>query len=232
MNSVNVAGIISLSLLVFTAFLLLMNFKEGRYSFLALAFYLAQIVFLDLVSTKVIQLGDLTTFYIGTVNNLLDAPLILVFLLYFSKSEKINKMIYFSIGALLIYDLIVYLTMGLTNRFLTYVIGPGLFVVTAFAFYFFVEHLKAAMYHKKEVGKAFILGGLIFTYACFLFIYMMFYVLNSDHLKDIYLIYHITFMVLAVSLIIGIMIIMRTRFIKPKPVQRIKKEDPNAFQYL
>jgi hypothetical protein len=232
MNSVNVAGIISLSLLVFAAFLLLINFREGRYSFLALAFYLVQIVFLDLVSTKVIELGDLTTFYIGTVNNLLDAPLILVFLLYFSKSQKVNKLIYFSIGALLIYDLIVFLTMGLTNRFLTFVIGPGLFVVTAFAFYFFVDQLKAAMYHRKEVGKAFISGGLVFTYACFLFIYMMFYVLQSDHLKDIYMIYHITFMVLAVSLIIGIAIIMKTRFIKPKQVQRLRKEDPNAFQYL
>jgi hypothetical protein len=232
MNSVNVAGIISLSLLVFAAFLLLVNFREGRYSFLALAFYLAQIVFLDLVSTKVIQLGDLTTFYIGTVNNLLDAPLILIFLLYFSKSEKINKLIYISIGALLIYDLIIYLTMGLTNRFLTFVIGPGLFVVTAFAFYFFVDQLKAAMYHRKEMGNAFISGGLVFTYACFLFIYMMFYVLNSDHLMDIYMIYHITFMVLAVSLITGIAIIMRTKFIKPKPAPRLRKEDPNAFQYL
>jgi hypothetical protein len=218
--------------LVFAAFLLLLNFREGRYSFLALAFYLAQIVFLDLVSTKVIQLNDLTTFYIGTINNLLDAPLILVFLLYFSKSEKIHKLIYISIGALLIYDLIAYLSLGLTNRFLTFVIGPGLFVVTAFAFYFFVDHLKAAMYHRKEMGKAFISGGLVFTYACFLFIYLMFYVLESDHLMDIYMIYHITFIVLAVSLITGIAIIMRTRFIKPKPAPRLRKEDPNAFQYL
>ena len=232
MNSVNIASIISLSLLVISAFLLLINFREGRYSFIALACYLAQIVFLDLVSTKVIQLEDLTTFYIGTVNNLLDAPLILFFLLYFSKSEKTNRMIYLSIGTLLCYDIILYLTMGLTNRFLTFVIGPGLFVVTVFAFYFFVDQLKAAMYHRKEVGKAFISGGLVFTYACFLFIYLMFYVLHSDHLKDIYMIYHITFITLAVSLIIGITIIMKARFIKPKPVQRPRKEDPNAFQYL
>jgi hypothetical protein len=232
MNSVNIAGIISLSLLALAAFLLLINFREGRYSFVALACYLAQIIFLDLVSTRVIQLEDLTTFYVGTVNNLLDAPLILVFLLYFSKSEKINRMIYISIGALLCYDLILYLTMGLTNRFLTFVIGPGLFVVTAFAFYFFVDQLKAAMYHRKEVGKAFISGGLVFTYACFLFIYLMFYVLHSDHLMDIYMIYHITFIVLAVSLIIGMVIIMKARFIKPKSVPRLRKEDPNAFQYL
>ncbi|HSF46533.1 MAG TPA: hypothetical protein VLA58_11010 [Chitinophagaceae bacterium] len=232
MNIVNIAGLISLSLLVFAAILLLINYKEGRYSFLALAFYLAQIVFLDLVSTKVIHLGELTTFYIGTMNNLLDAPLLLIFLRYFSKSEKINKMIYITIIALLIYDLILYFIMGLTNRFLTFVIGPGLFAVTAFAFYFFVDQLKAAMYHRKEVGKAFISGGLVFTYACFLFIYVMFYVLESDQLKDIYMIYHITFMVLGASLITGMAIIMRTRLVKSKPVQRSKKEDPNAFQYL
>jgi F0F1-type ATP synthase assembly protein I len=232
MNSVNIAGIISLSLLVIAAVLLLINFREGRYSFLALAFYLAQIVFLDLISTKVIPLGELTTFYIGTVNNLLDAPLILVFLLYFSKSRRTNKLILFSIGTLLLYDITLYFIMGLTNQFLTFVIGPGLFIVTAFAFYFFVDRLKAAMYHRKEVGKAFISGGLVFTYACFLFIYLMFYVLQSDHLMDIYMIYHITYIVLAVSLILGIAIIMKARFIKPKPAPRLKKEDPNAFQYL
>lgn len=232
MNSVLFAGIISISLLVFAALLLFTNFREGRYSFLALAFYILQVAFLDLASTGLIKLGDLAAFYIGTFNNLLDAPLMLVFMLYFSKSEKINKLIYTSIVCLFLYDIIIYFMFGLTNKFLTFVIGPGLFVVTVFAFYFFVDQLKAAMYHKKEVGKAFISGGLVFTYACFLFIYVMYYVLQSRHLKDIYMIYHITYIVFALSLIIGNAIIMKARFVKPKPVQRLKREDPNAFQYL
>jgi hypothetical protein len=117
-----------------------------------------------------------------------------------------------------------------TSKFLTLVIAG--FFCTAFAFYFFLDQLKAGMYHKKEMGKAFISGGIVFTYLCFLFIYVMFFVLNSQHLMDIYLIYHITFMVLALSLIIGLTIIMRTRLIKPKPMPRSRKEDPNAFQYL
>jgi hypothetical protein len=232
MDSVNLAGTISILLQLLAAFLLILNFREGRYSFLALAFNLLQIVFIDLISTKVININELTTFYLGTCNNLLDAPLMLVFMLYFTKTEKTKKLIIISLGALVLFDLIAYLILGLTNKFLTLVIGPGLFVVTAFAFYFFVEQLKAAMYHKKEVGKAFISGGIVFTYLCFLFIYVMFYVLNSQHLMDIYMIYHITFMVLALSLIIGIAIIMRTRLLKPKPIQRSRKEDPNAFQYL
>jgi hypothetical protein len=232
MNSVNLAGIISILLQLLAALLLILNFREGRYSFLALAFNLLQIVFIDLVSTKVIQISELTTFYIGTLNNILDAPLMLIFMLYFTKTDKMKKLIFISLGALLLYDLVIYLFLGLTNRFLTLVIGPGLFAVTAFAFYFFVEQLKAAMYHKKEMGKAFISGGLVFTYLCFLFIYVMFYVLEPKHLMDIYMIYHITFIVLALSLIIGLAIIMKTRIAKPKTMQRGRKEDPNAFQYL
>lgn len=232
MNSVNLAGIISILLQLSAALLLLLNFREGRFSFLALAFNLLQIVFIDLISTRVIQINELTTFYIGTWNNILDAPLMLIFMLYFTKTEKIKKLIFISLGALLLYDLIIYLILGVTNRFLTLVIGPGLFVVTAFAFYFFVDQMKSAMYHKKEMGKAFISGGLVFTYLCFLFIYVMFYVLESTHVMDIYMIYHITFIVLALSLIIGLAIIMRTRSAKPKTIQRSRKEDPNAFQYL
>ncbi|HLO82332.1 MAG TPA: hypothetical protein VK166_15315 [Chitinophagaceae bacterium] len=232
MNSVNLAGIISILLQLLAAFLLILNFKEGKYSFLALAFNLLQIVFIDLISTKVINISPLATFYIGTCNNLLDAPLMLIFLRYFSKTEKTTKLLFISLGILVLFDIIMYLFFGLTDRFLTVIIGPGLFVVTAFSFYFFVDQLKAAMYHRKEMGKAFISGGLVFTYLCFLFIYMMFYVLNSDHIMDIYMIYHITFIVLALCLIIGLAIIMKTRTVKPKPVQRTRKEDPNAFQYL
>lgn len=232
MNSVNLAGIISLSLLVFAVLLLLLNLKEGKYSFLALAFYIVQVVFIDLVSTKIIKLDELTTFHIGTLNNLLDAPLMLVFMLYFAKTEKIKNLLFTSIGSLLLYDLILYLGMGLSDRFLTFLLGPGLFVVTAFAFYFFVEQLKAAMYQRKVVGKAFISGGLVFTYACFLFIYLMFYVLESKHVMDIYMIYYITYTVLALSVILGVAMIMKARLAKPKPVQKIRKEDANAFQYL
>lgn len=233
MQIVNLAGIISILLQLLAALLLIINFKEGKYSFLALAFNLLQIVFIDLATTKVIEISKLATFYIGTWNNLLDAPLVLVFMLYFTKTEKIKKLIFITIGTLIGYDLVTYfLVGGLTDKFLTLVIGPGLFVVSAFSFYFFVDHLKAAMYHKKEVGKAFISGGLVFTYLCFLFIYVMFYVLNSQHLMDIYMIYHLTFILFALSLVIGISIIMKSRFIRPKPVQRTRKEDPNAFQYL
>jgi hypothetical protein len=232
MNSVNLAGIISILLQLLAAFLLILNFREGKYSFLALAFNLLQIAFIDLITTKVININPLATFYIGTCNNLLDAPLMLIFMHYFSKSEKTSKLLFISLGTLVLFDIVMYLLVGLTDKFLTLVIGPGLFVVTAFAFYFFVDQLKAAMYHRKEMGKAFISGGLVFTYLCFLFIYVMFYVLNSDHIMDIYMIYHITFIVLALCLIIGLAIIMKTRTVKPKPMQRTRKEDPNAFQYL
>ena len=232
MNSVNLAGIISILLQSLAAFLLILNFKEGRYSFLALAFNLLQIAFIDLITTKVINISELTTFYIGTWNNLLDAPLMLIFMLYFAKQKKTKKLIYLTVGGLVLFDVICYLFLGLTNKFLTLVIGPGLFTVTLFAFYFFVDQLKAAMYHKKEMGKAFMSGGIVFTYLCFLFIYVMFYVLNSKHVMDIYMIYHITFIVFALSLIVGLIILMKTRTIKAKPMQRGRKEDPNAFQYL
>lgn len=232
MDSVNLAGIISILLQLLAAFLLILNFREGKYSFLALAFNLLQIAFIDLITTKVINISPLATFYIGTWNNLLDAPLMLIFMLYFSRTERIKKLLFIALGALALFDIATYLLVGLSDRFLTLVIGPGLFVVTAFAFYFFVDQMKAAMYHRKEMGKAFISGGLVFTYLCFLFIYVMFYVLNSNHIMDIYMIYHITFIVLALCLITGLAIIMKTRSSKPKPVQRTRKEDPNAFQYL
>lgn len=232
MDTLNLAGILSISLLLIAAFLFILNFREGKFPFIALAIYLVQVAFIGLVTTGVIPLNPDVNFYLGSINNLLDAPLILAFMLYFCKKESTKKIIGTTIGVLFLFDLVVFLFTGLSNRFLTLILGPGLFAVTVFAFYFFANQLKASMYQRKLVGKAFMSGGLVFTYLCFLFIYVMFYILESKQIADIFMIYHITYIIFSLALIIGLTTIMKSKMIKPKPVQKVRREDPNAFQYL
>jgi hypothetical protein len=232
MNPEQILGIISIFLLTITAILLITNKREGGYSFLALAFYLSQIIFLNLVSTGILRISPGTASLIGIWNNVLDAPLILFFLLYLAKTNRIRRTLLLSIAVFLAYALILYLSMGMNRSMLTMVIGPGLVLVSIFSLYFFVRFIQSATVNKKDIGQAFMSGGLVFTYFCFLLIYVLYYILRSPHVKDIYMIYYLTFIALCLAMITGICLIMNSSRKKSAPAVRKRPEDPNALQYL
>ncbi len=230
-----ILGTASSILLVVAIILLLLNFKEGKYYFLALAFYLAQIVFLNMLSTNFITVPGNFRYYFGIWNNLLDLPLMLLFLQYFATDQKARKGLLYITGAYIVFDLVIYLIMGMTIPSLTIIIGPGLGIVTAISFYLFVDRLKLAISRRGETGKAFLTGAIVFAYLCFTLIYILFYLMKSTYISDIYAIYYITFIILSACLITGLLHIMLGKKQKPKntPIKKeISKEDENAFQFL
>jgi hypothetical protein len=130
------------------------------------------------------------------------------------------------------YELLIWAVLGMNHKTLILIIGPGLFIVTAFSFYFFVTLMRISNFKRKDVGMGFIAGGLVFAYLCFLFIYVIFYIMRSPHIKDIYTIYHISFIIWCLTLIIGMSLIMDKKAKPTISAPNRSKEDPNAFQYL
>ena len=229
-------GAVSSLLLFVTIILLLINYKEGRYYFLALSFYLAQIVFLNLLSAGYITISPYARYYTGIWNNLLDLPLMLLFFQYFSRDEKTKKLLLYITAAYTVFDLVIFLSMGMNILSLTVMIGPGLLIVTVFGFYFFVDHLKTAIIKRQDTGKAFMSGAIVFAYLCFTLIYILFYLMKSDYVRDIYMIYYITFIIFSICLITGLLIILRSKLpgkLSAKDLKKeIGKEEENAFQFL
>jgi hypothetical protein len=231
-----ILGAGSIMLLFIAIVLLLVNFKEGKYYFLALAFYLAQIIFLNMLSAKFLTVSPHLKYYAGIWNNLLDLPFMLLFFQYFTKDRKTSRLLRNITVIYIVFEIVVYLFLGLTLDFLTIIIGPGLLIVTGFGFYFFVEHLKTAITDHKDTGKAFMSGAIVFTYLCFTLIYILYYVMKSDYIMDIYKIYYITFIIFSTCLITGLLLITPSK--RPKGMRDIKskkeigKEDENAFQFL
>ena len=228
-------GVVSIVLMLVTIVLLLLNFKEGRYYFLALAFYLSQVTFLNLDSTRVFAIPDSVRGNVVFFHSFLELPTLMIFFLYFAKDQMIRKLILYIIGAYIVFDLVICFTMGLTDNTLTVIIGPGLVLITGFGFYFFVGHLKQAISKRKETGKAFLTGATVFAYLCFTLIYILYYLMQSPYLYDIYAIYYSTYIIFAVFLITGLLLIMsaRRQKLKSVPVKKEnRKEDENAFQFL
>lgn len=231
-NWENIFATGSITLLSLTVTLLLVNFKEGRYSFLALAFYLFQILIINLIAARVIPAPLQTERYLVFCHNLLDAPLMLLGLVYFTNAAKTKKLLFYLIGAFIIFEFVVFLFTGLHDSLLTVIIGPGLIMVTALSCYFFFNHVKSSFTKRKDMGKAFISGGLVFAYACFNFMYIVDYVMNNPNHDDIMKIYHLTYIIASLTISIGLLIIMREKRKKPVIEPKIKQEDINAFQYL
>jgi hypothetical protein len=231
MNPEQLTGIISIFLLISSVALLWFSRRLSILPFIALIVYLAQVIFLNLEHTGMISVNAQTIYYVGLAHNLLDAPLMAFFLTYFAGSDLTRRFMIRVIAAFVVYEILILFIIGVNTRGLTYIIGPGLFIVNCFALHFFRKNLQHAMYQRIESGKAFITGGLVFTYLCFFFIFLLYYVFESPHVTDIYLIYHITYIALSLTLIFGIGAILKARM-RPRPVKQTLQEDPNALQYL
>jgi hypothetical protein len=230
-----ILGAGSIVLMLISIVLLLINFKEGRFYFLALAFYLSQVTFLNLDSTRVFIIPDSVRGNIVFFHSFLELPTLLIFFLYFAKDQMMRKLIFYIIGAYIVFDLVICLVLGLTDTTLTVIIGPGLVLITGFGFYFFVEHLKLAISKRMETGKAFLTGATVFAYLCFTLIYILYYLMQSQYINDIYAIYYSTYIIFAVFLITGLLLIMSAKRQKAKsqPIKKEnRKEDENSFQFL
>lgn len=227
-----ILGISSIILLLLPVTLLLINFKEGRMSFLALIIYFSQIIIINLISTGIIKVPPGVNRTLGIINNLLDAPLMLVGLRYFTLQPKLRKLLQHLAAGFIIFELMVILVKGFNTKILTTIIGPDLAIVTGFCGYFFFQHVKSSFSRRKDMGKAFMSGALVFAYACFNFMYIVHYVLRNPNFTDILKIYHLTHIITAVTMSIGLLIIMRDKRRKPIIEPKIKQEEINAFQYL
>ncbi len=228
----NILGISSIILLFLPVILLLVNFREGGMSFLALAIYFSQIIVINLISINAIPASPAFSRNLGIINNLLDAPLMLIGLRYFTLQPRMRKLLQYVAASFVMFEFVIILLKGFNTKILTIIIGPGLLAVTAFCFYFFLHHVKSSFNRKKDMGKAFMSGALVFAYVCFNFMYIVHYVLRNPNFTDILKIYHLTHIITSLTLSIGLLIIMREKKKKPIVAPKIKQEEINAFQYL
>ncbi len=140
----------------------------------------------------------------GIINNLLDVPLMLLFLMIFSTSVVKTKRLKLFLAAFVCFELGVMLFNGISVKTITLVMGPGLILIFSLALYFFVTRVKQSFFQSKAVSKAIIASAICFAYGCFVFIYIMHYVLELPDVADIFLIYYIVTIIYCSLLSVGL----------------------------
>ena len=202
----SIMGIVS-SIALFCPFVFILVLRLGFYkTFPALLVYYASILVYNLMTEGYITASTETIRYWGLGNNMLDTPLMLTFLLYFSPSPVFSKKIKIMIVCFIVFEIIVALLMGLNARAITVMIGPGILILIGFCLYFFIRQTKITIMHQKATGKALIAASLLFAYGCYGIIYLMYYIFKSPHVSDIFLVYFLVVTLSSLLITAGIIV--------------------------
>src|SRR5688572_4737827 len=128
----SVLGLVSLIALSIPIFFIL-ALRLGRYkTFPALLFYYLTVFTYNLFKQGYLQTNAVTESNWNICNNLLDAPIMIMFLTYCSTSPRFAKKMKITIGLFIAFEITVIALTGFNNRAITIILGPGLLLVFAF----------------------------------------------------------------------------------------------------
>jgi hypothetical protein len=189
MNWVQTMGYISIVSMVLpiTLILSLKLYKNRCLAFLML-YYFSTLIY-NLMTEKIIDLPDPYVRGFGIINNLLDIPLVLLYMLYFTKSASVRKKIHISILAFSVFEILAVLFFGFTKDAITIIMGPGILLAIVLSFTFFIEQIKDVIQFGKAPGKALMSASTLFLYGCFFIIYLFWYVMHTKAVDDSFLVY-------------------------------------------
>jgi glucan phosphoethanolaminetransferase (alkaline phosphatase superfamily) len=166
--------------------------------------------------------ADMVYFW-GISINLLDTPLMLLFLSYFSTSAAFSRRLVILILTFLVFELSVVLLYGFNVRAITIVLGPGILIVFALCLFIFIRHSKVVITNRKALGKTLIAASLVFAYGCYGILYVLFYVIKTPQVADTFLLYFIVLTLSSLILCAGV-IFERKRIQKLFELKKARKE--------
>ena len=219
----SVMGVVA-SVALFLPIFFILVFRLGSYkTFPALLLYYIIVFSYNLLTEGYIKADAGTINYMNIANNLLDAPLMLLFLTYFSSSPAFTRKMKIGIWVLVAFELTVVIVKGFNTEAITITLGPCLLTVVSFCVYFFIRQTKITITHSKATGKAVIAASLLFAYGCYTIIYLMYYVFKTPYVADTFLVY---FMVATFSslLMSAGLVMERKRVQKLNELKQTRKE--------
>ena len=233
MNWNSIMGLIS-SFALAGPILLILILGLARYrSFPVLLVYYISVLAYNLITEHYIRVSFTVEHTWGLINNLADAPMLILFITYFSPTKVFNQRLKLVAASFVLFEAVVISVVGFNLDAITIIIGPGLLIVCGLCLFFFIRHTKQAIENRKATGKALIITSLLFAYGCYFIIYLMYYVfkaqndangeINQQYVKDTFLVFFISTSLSAFLMCIGL-IVEQKRIRKLKELMVTRKE--------
>ena len=151
MNWHSAIGILS-TIALFAPVLIIVITKLIRYKqYFPLFIYCLLAFGFNLMTERLINVPKTIERSYGIINNLVDMPLILSFLIFQIASSLHIKMIKILLAAFIVFELVVVLLFGITIKTITLTMGPGLVLVFGYSLYYFVYTVKRSFVHNKFI---------------------------------------------------------------------------------
>lgn len=219
----SIMGFVS-TIALFLPVLLILALRLGSYrSFPVLLIYFTIVFVNNLMNEHYIQPNADVVYGWGIMVNLLDAPLMLLFLSYFSTSAAFSRRLLLLILSFLTFELIIVLLVGFNIRAVTIVLGPGILIVFALCLLIFIRHAKIVIMNHKAIGKILIASSFVFAYGCYGILYVLFYIIKTPLVADTFLLYFIVLTFSSMILCTGI-VFERKRILKLFELKKARKE--------
>ena len=224
MNINSILGVVS-SIVLFAPIILILAFKLfNNRSFFALGLYYFLSGLYNLISQNILDTSAVFSRSLGILVNLLDAPLMLVFLTFFSTSVVMKKRITMTIIIFLVFEAIILMIYGFTVQSVKIILAPDIAVIIVLSFLFFMRNVRLAVTNLKSLGKAIIASSVLLSYTIFTVVYIFFYLFtNKRYRDDAELVYYLV-TILSVVLISAGIIIENKRIRKLGELRNTRKE--------
>lgn len=207
MNLLSTVGIISsISLFVPIIIIIVFSLFYNR-SFLALAGNYLFVGIHNLMIQDVIVTSKVVSQSLGIICNLLDAPLMLIFLIFFRISSKTTKQIFNTLFIFLGFEVVILLVFGFNAKAVKIILGPDIAIILVLSFIFFLRNVRLAITNSKALGKAVMASSIFVSYSIFSLVYVFFFLIKNDQYhEDARLIYYLITLLSAFLMAAGIVI--------------------------
>jgi hypothetical protein len=178
-----IALIVPITIILFTRLL-----TKKTFAFL-MCYYLSTFIF-NLMVIEFVKMSPQVISISGVINNLLDGPLMLCFMILLGYNSREKKTIKTLVAVLLVYDLAVLSITGFTNTTVRISLGPSLLICLVLSIRYFIYYSRINLRRTgSDNGKTLISGALAVSYSAYMFIYLIYYVFQTSPAIDAQIIY-------------------------------------------
>src|SRR5262245_19635618 len=207
MNSHSLPGIISsIALFVPVALIIILKLFSNR-SFLALGICYFLVGAQNLMRQSVLDVPREIYQTLSLIDNILDAPVMLLFLSFFSTSALMTKRLRTCIYVFIGFEAIILAVFGFNVKAIRIILGPDIALIIAISFTFFMRYVRLSVSNSKSMGKAVMASAVFISYTIFSIVYIFYYLMKDERYHvDAEFIYYLISIISSTLMSIGIVI--------------------------
>ena len=170
--------------------------------------------------------------FINGLSIIMNAPLTLAFLLYFTEKTKNKKAIRNSLALVLGIIIVSLCAINYSSKLTLNLMLLGTLPVFIFSSVLFVQYTINGVYEKKDGNKAFLLGTIVFAYGSYLLLLILNMVSPEKHATDLQSLFGLITIISSGFISLGIaMLDQRKKEINETPENKPKKLDAGLTQW-